>query len=93
MTASGYSYFGTLFLFAFCSSLSLSFIASDNSGLLSRTVPSSSRLVMNDVFTFAPFSYVMDVWQMMWFVFMMCLREDSDVSVGAKRKNPMPRRM
>ena len=48
---------------------------------------------MNDVFTFAPFSYVMDVWQMMWFVFMMCLREDSDVSVGAKRKNPMPRRM
>ena len=56
ITWSGYSYFGTCFFLARCSSSSFAFIASLRSGALSSTVPSVSRFVTNDVFTFAPFS-------------------------------------
>ena len=91
ITSSGYSYFGTVLLFTLCSSSSFAFIASDSSGHDSSTVPSFSMFVTNDVFTDAPFSYVIDVSHTMWSHLMTLLRDARHVSVGANRKNGMPR--
>ena len=86
---SGYEYFGNSFLNCFCVSSSALVTALYNSGAVRVLNDSSSRFVANDVFTFAPFSYVTDA--PTGIVHELTEEEEEkSVNVGPNKKNRMP---